>query len=644
MPLVVKKGDIWIAQVSYENRHIAKNARFQWDAIRKIWWTSDISKAAILDPTLLEKTKKVIELSKAKDIQDSRIVNPPDGLEYLPFQRVAISYGLSRNNVLLGDAMGLGKTWEAIGIINSDLSIKTVLIICPNSLKLNWERELKRVLARSFKIKIAYSKDFPKSFDILIINYDICKRYETELKSIKWDCLILDEAHYCKHIGAQRTKVIMGYKKEKGIEAKRRLYLTGTPIPNRPIEGWTLFHSLAPSIFSSWWEYANRYCAAHNNGFGLDTMGASHLDELQNKLRSSILVRRRKEEVLEELPAKRRTVVEVPPNGIQKIVQKEIDAYDSHLKNLASLKAKVELAKSSNDEKVYEKAVERLRDASSAMFSEIAQLRHQTALAKVPFVISFLEDLLEEEGTKVVCFAHHHDVIAQIVDHFGNKAVHLTGEDKIEDRQSSVDRFQNDPTCTLFIGSITAAGVGITLTASSNVVFAELDWVPGNCSQAEDRLHRIGQREMVLVQHIVIDGSLDARMAKILVSKQKVIDEALDVMVQREQSKMPLLAFGSDGEGATEGISRKSIQEEAKKIPPSHIPVIHDGLKIIASYDEDHASSLNAVGFNRMDTKIGHSLAAADNLTSLQAALGLKIIHKYRKQLPSQLIEKLGIL
>jgi ribosomal protein S14 len=167
-----------------------------------------------------------------------------------------------------------------------------------------------------------------------------------------------------------------------------------------------------------------------------------------------------------------------------------------------------------------------LKVGASEAFNAIAKLRHDTALAKVPAVIETLKDAVEQG--KVVCFAHHRDVVAAIAEAFGPVAVTLTGDTSMAARQAAVDRFQNDPTCLLFVGNIRAAGVGLTLTASSHVVFAELDWTPANVTQAEDRCHRIGQHDSVLVQHLVLEGSLDATMARMLVSKQIVLDAALD--------------------------------------------------------------------------------------------------------------------
>jgi SWI/SNF-related matrix-associated actin-dependent regulator 1 of chromatin subfamily A len=130
---------------------------------------------------------------------------------------------------------------------------------------------------------------------------------------------------------------------------------------------------------------------------------------------------------------------------------------------------------------------------------------------------------------KVVVMAHHHDVVDILTEALAEYGVvSLTGRDNQADRQTSIDRFQDHPEVRVFVGSIQAAGIGITLTAASTVVFAELDWVPGNMSQAEDRCHRIGQTDSVLVQHVVLDGSIDARLAKTLVEKQAVITMAID--------------------------------------------------------------------------------------------------------------------
>jgi hypothetical protein len=251
------------------------------------------------------------------------------------------------------------------------------------------------------------------------------------------------------------------------------------------------------------------------------------------------------------------------------------------------------------------------------LFAEMSKVRHATAVAKLPQVIEYLHTALDDSEDKIVVMAHHHDVVNAIAREFGDLAVVLTGE--TNDRQTPVDRFQNDPGCRLFIGSIRAAGVGITLTAASHVVFAELDWTPGNISQAEDRCHRIGQRESVLVQHLVLDGSLDARMAKVVVDKQEVIDQALDRNVS-----LP----------AYEDVEAKlpKVTEVPDEVPAAERQEILAKLRFL-SQRCDGARAVDGQGFNGFDSPVGKSLAGRGDLTAKQAALGKKLLVKYRRQL-----------
>ena len=157
----------------------------------------------------------------------------------------------------------------------------------------------------------------------------------------------------------------------------------------------------------------------------------------------------------------------------------------------------------------------------------MAIIRKELAIAKIPFVIEYVQNMLDE-GEKVVVMAHHREVVDQIQAEFGLAAVKLYGGMSEVEKSANVDRFQADPSCRVFIGSIHAAGVGITLTAAQKMLFAELDWTPANMLQAEDRIHRIGQQGNALIQQLVFDGSLDAKMADTLVRKMEVIERALD--------------------------------------------------------------------------------------------------------------------
>lgn len=636
-------GSRWVVRCAYEDRAIPKSAGCRWDPDRKHWYTSDAAIAAKLaDPDIanaLLAEVRAREEQRAAAVEASRAgssdvdIPCPEGLAYLPYQRAGIAAALSRTNVLFGDEMGLGKTIQAIGMINADPTLNKILIVCPAGLRLNWKRELEKWRTRKLTIHIVDSKVWRDDYDITIINYDILTKHAAALRATAWDLVVCDEAHYLKNPDAKRTQAVVG-KEKKGvaviepIKARRRMLLTGTPIPNRPIEGWTLFHYLDPGEFKSFFGYAIRYADASKGPCGWDFSGSANLPELQDKLRGSIMIRRLKADVLTELPAKRRAVIEIPANDAAHAVKAENEAWERQERTMLGLRTEVELSKASADPADYAAAVGKLKTAMQVAFGEMSRVRHATAVAKIPAVIEHLRNAIED-GSKVIVFAHHHDVIEALATEFGQQAVTLYGEIPMAQRQAVVDRFQTDPTCQVFIGGIQAAGVGITLTAASHVVFAEMDWVPGNVTQAEDRAHRIGQRNMVLVDHLVFEGSLDARMATILVEKQEVLAAALDTVTEQA----PVVAVAEREHGATESTNRAKIAGEAATMTPERIEAIHSGLQMLAAMDQDHARDLNGMGFSRIDVQIGHSLAGCWRLTAKQAALGAKLVNKYRRQL-----------
>lgn len=648
---------------TYDEKDICKSAGFRWApegkeplADRGIWWTEDIFSAAQLIRYASPKAKAQLEgASKAREasLDASRAtasdiyIPVPDGLEYLPFQKAGIEYALGRENTLFGDEMGLGKTMQAIGVINSQGAIVHTLVVCPAHLKINWKREMTKWLTRSPQsIEIAYAnKDFPRA-DTVIINYEalvlLCKCYthrhpraahkdtwvtrDCPLHSERWDILIVDECHYVKNPKTKRSKAV------KAVSAKRRLYLTGTPIVNRPIELWPIISELAPETFNHFWGYARRYCNANNDNGHWDLTGSSNLGELQEKLRGTIMVRRLKSEVLTELPPKVRQVIEIPTNGSTQVVEAEKAAMAKQEGRLTGLKQAVEEAKASDDPEDYKAAVKALRQGWQVAFTEMAKVRHDTAVAKIPYIIEHIKDVLNS-GNKVVVFAHHHDVIDALFDTFISEAVKLDGRDSATRKDEAITAFQNDEWKRLFIGGIQAAGTGITLTAASHVIFAELDWVPGNVTQCEDRLHRLGQHDSVLVQHLVLEGSIDANIAQTMVEKQAVIDKALDEEVVIEKSA-PVIPVP---ESATDSTSRTRIAKEAESITPAQAEAIHTALRQLAATDEDRAQMINLVGFSKIDSNIGHSLAQATRLTPKQAALGKRIALKYHRQLGEDL-------
>ncbi len=619
-------------------------------------------------PLSAEAVAEKAAVREASRATDAAIDIPaPEGLSYLPYQRAGIVWAASRPASLIADEMGLGKTIQAIGLVNATPAAKRVLVICPASLRINWAREMQKwlVVERSIAVIESGKTAWPHYAGVVIINYDLLKKFRSELRTAQWDILIADEAHAIKNSKAQRTKEIVGHQDKKdpekswtAIPAARRVLLTGTPIVNRPVELWPIVSFLDPGSWKNFFAYAKQYCGAKHNGYGWDFSGASNLQQLQDRLRETIMVRRLKSEVLTELPAKRRQVMALPANGAADCIEAEKAAEARHQQQLIAAQVALQLAKAADDETTYEAAVARLRDLSQAAFTEIARLRHATALAKAPYVV---EHVLAASG-KVVIMAHHRDVVdairAGLEEEHPGSVVTLTGEDSMTSRQDAVDRFQGDEQVRYFIGSIRAAGVGITLTASSHVVFAELDWTPGAMSQAEDRCHRIGQANSVLVQHIVLDGSIDARLATTLVRKQAVIDQALDtktapvpaeeqpeldldammeVAAEREAAKAKATTEQRSTSTTSVKVTRPDLAKVAETLTDAQCAAIHAGLRVLNSVNADGARILNGVGFNRVDSGIGADLAERSTLTKKQSALGQKILRKYRRQLGADL-------
>ena len=499
----------------YKYRNILKDAGFKWNNYDKRWQTSNIDIIRKFIGYCNDKVKNILNMQFDDEIQtieksyssksDIKIISP-NGLQFMPFQKAAIEYSLNKKNVLIADEMGLGKTITSIGICNVKKHQK-ILIICPSSLKINWAREYEKWDTQQLSIQVV-NKGFVHS-NVVIISYDLIKKYRKEIDKQKWDCIIADECHYLKNRKAQRTVQILGGKNpktgqyQKGICSEYKIFLSGTPILNRPIELWPILRSLDPyGLGHSYAIYTSRYCNSYMNEYGyMDVSGSSNLDELQDKLRKSFMIRRLKSDVLKDLPSKQRQVVVLPNNGCVKWIKKE--------------------------NQLYNEAIKQLKPNEQLEFETISKIRHITSIHKIPAIKKFLSQLLEN-GQKIVFFAHHITILDEIHEEFKDISVKLTGETNIHDRQNVVDKFQNDENILLFVGSIKAAGVGLTLTASSHVVFGEIDWTPAIMTQAEDRVHRIGQSNNVLVQYLVLNDSIDVNIANTTIEKQKIIEKTLN--------------------------------------------------------------------------------------------------------------------
>ncbi|HXH05388.1 MAG TPA: DEAD/DEAH box helicase [Vicinamibacterales bacterium] len=629
----------YVLSIAYEDREFAKSHGFRWQppvtpGERGYWWTDDERRALQLLEYADEDTRQRLRphvvdngALAASRATDAEIEIPvPPGLAYMPFQRAGIAYAILKaqsegyHGILFGDDMGLGKTIQAIGAMNADPAPFPALVICPASLKINWRRELEKWLTHP-TIPMIAGDWFPISADVVVINYERLQKHAKAIASKRWRTLIVDEAHYVKAPEAQRTQAVFS------IEAERRYFLTGTPIPNRVMEAQTIFGALAPDVFGDRKKFKQRYGDARPE----TPRGRQRLAELQELARSLFLVRRRKSEVLTDLPPKVRQVIEFSSEGVE-AVRAELRMVAAIEERTFAARVELELAKAGDDSEAYAAAVMKLQESVRVGLADISRLRHATALAKVPMVKAHVQDALDQGG-KLLLFAHHHDVIEAYVSAFPKLAVKLTGEMETAARQIAVDRFQKDPSCRLFVGSIQAAGLGITLTAGSHVVFAELDWTPGNMVQAEDRAHRMTQRNSVLIQHLVLEGSIDARIAKALVAKQEVIDRALDARNEAEAEELkatPVVGAIGEGEHATAHVSRAQLERDAARVTPAMTAAV---LQAVTYVPEDA---------HKVDRAVAEALIADGRWTPRKIALGRRIANRYRDALPEGLRRELA--
>jgi len=635
------KGTVFIWRGEFREKDIPKSAGFFWDPYEKVWWTKKVEVAKRLVKYMDEAALKAIEAIEKKENEVS-IVHP-DGLKPFPYQVEGARFILGRTGTLLADEMGLGKTVQVLLAVNSDTSIGKVLVICPANVKLNWVREAQRWLTRPFEI-IHLNGRKPERIPLpegkglfVVINYDIADAWLEALSPISWDLMVLDEAHYLKNRKAVRTRAILGEEKEIGIsspiKARKKVALTGTPIVNRPAEAWPILAWIDRKAWGSFWTYARKYCGLHYNGYGWDYRGASNLEELNKKI-SRYMIRRRKEEVLKDLPPKVRQVLELQPNGASSLIEKEREVLSKYSDEISRAKAALEVAKAESEEQ-FKACLIQLRNLYRVLFQEMSRVRHEIALAKVPKAIEHVKDTLESKE-KVVVWVHHRDVAQALYDGLSkSNPVMVLGGVSSEDRSEAVQKFQNDPNVRVFIASITAAAEGITLTASDIAIFVELDWRPGKLIQAEDRIHRIGQTRSVLIQYLVFDGSLDAQMARTLAHKMDVISQAIDGRGENgENEEVEALSLAVGGHVS---VSEKEEKELPFRISDEVKSFVLGALRILSSYDTDRATYQNSMGFSKVDSYIGHELASRKYLTDRQALLGLKLVRKYRRQLSEYL-------
>ena len=428
-----------------------------------------------------------------------------------PHQVEGVAFLMGRRRAILADDMGLGKTRQAIVAVTHEATQGPYLVVCPASVKRNWGREIGFVCPYP-DICIVGPGDMPDSEwkGWVIINYDLLKRHKEALTLFPWQAIIFDEAHYLKNHRSQRSR--LGRSLVEECPGKPLVYcLTGTPMMNRPRDLFVLLQVVGHSMGRSFIAYAKRYCDAFQNEYGWVTDGASNLKELALELQG-VLLRRAKEDVL-ELPPKLRTWldVDVPPNTAQKETEEALAI----------------LLQGQRRERDGVSGETPAGNDRGRLLAKLTTARRKLAEAKASTTIEYVQNVLDQ-GEKILVFSCFDAPLQKIHERFEDCSVIVTGATPVDSRQALVDRFQEDEGTRVFVANILAGGVGLNLTAASQIVFNDLDWVPANHWQAEDRAYRIGQQSRVQAAYMVAARTIDEFVERVLQAKAALVSAVID--------------------------------------------------------------------------------------------------------------------
>ncbi len=531
------KGKFWVTPVSGANfffDNIKFFAEHQFDIDEEVFRLRD--------------ELQDIQEHSSTDILSNEIVwedYTPNGKNLYGFQKLGVEFIWRKNNrCLLGFAMGLGKTPMALVSLNKDYLNKTpIIVVCPNVAKYVWYNHIKdwllhKNMDKVYVIDAHKQREIPKDAEIVIVNYDMLHR--TNTSDLKYKTLIIDEAHHIrnskrriskderekKHLEKSSTDVI----KTKqiftiGETANNIIAISGTPFVNKPIELYNIIKLLDPVTFSNKSQYAKMFCdmkprmiyTKQGRKTIYDMSGSSNLDKLHDLLTSTVMIRKLKEDVLTELPDKQRTMIPI------NVVSSDEESALFQINNTAQEEVNKIILENKMGSKIS-------FEAKQMIFSTINKLRQETFKVKYKYVLDFLKEILSQKE-KVVVFVYHriaYDAIKKFLDKKEIKWVGILGGDSDDSRKNAETSFQNDGSIRVFLGSIKASNEAITLTKSSDVVFVEFAWSPGDMTQAEDRCHRITQKNSVNIYYLVLNNSVDVNMVELLTTKMNVLQQALD--------------------------------------------------------------------------------------------------------------------
>ena len=466
----------------------------------KIYKIGSIAKKCYENKSLtkLEIKRKIKEeiIDYTKDNKDRNVDTLPKSLKnaLYDFQYDGIKFGVEHHcRFLLADEMGVGKTIQAISLCYLYREDWPVLIVCPGSMKYLWKGEIQTWLGfKDHRINILNSSKQKISEEayFYIISYDLVSHILKKLKKMKFNFVILDEAHCIKNRDTIRAKNILPI----AIRAKRLILMTGTPLLAKPLEGYPLLYALRPDLFPYFKQYAYRYCDPQPTPFGISWSGTSNTKEL-HWLLSTLMVRRLKKEVLNKLPPKRRQKVEIK-----------------------------------TDKKILEKIKETRTKVKGR--NGTLQAYTLTSTAKKDGVCEYVHDILSDTEEKIIVFAYHHEMMNSVEDLLQKDKIdyiRIDGSTKQDKRYEYVKYYQSKKECRVAIVSIIAGSTGITLNKAHIVIFAELTWTPSIMIQAEDRAHRIGQKSnFVDIKYLYGPGTLDDFILDKLQKKLVIVSTTID--------------------------------------------------------------------------------------------------------------------
>ncbi|KAL3835133.1 hypothetical protein ACJIZ3_009869 [Penstemon smallii] len=513
-----------------------------------------------LDPLV---RRAIAAATSLPDLQDLYDKIPTDiEARLMPFQRDGVRFVLQHGGrVLLADEMGLGKTLQAIAVTSCIREAWPVLVLTPSSLRLQWASMIQQwlniassdilvVLSQwngsnrgGFNIVPSSTKG-PINLDGVfnIISYDIVPKLQDTLLASDFKVVIADESHFLKNGQAKRTTASLPILQK----AQYVILLSGTPALSRPIELFKQLEALYPDVYKNVHEYGNRYC---KGGIFGAYQGASNHEELHNLMKATLMIRRLKKDVLSELPVKRRQQV-------------FLDLGEGEMKQINALFRELEVVK----RKI--KSCQSKEEVQSLKFTEknlINKIYTDSAGAKIPAVLDYVETIVEA-GCKFLIFAHHQPMIDSIHKFLLKKKVgciRIDGSTPAASRQALVTEFQEKDSVKAAVLSIKAGGVGLTLTAASTVIFAELSWTPGDIIQAEDRAHRIGQVSSVNIYYLLANDTVDDIIWDVIQSKLDNLGQMLD---GHENSSLEV----SVSQSGSSPLKQKTLDSFMKRCNNSH--------------------------------------------------------------------------